>query len=245
MGKLHELLAVEADLKGEAQRVTSQVKNVLSAGANKLTGMIRTYEPLEEGGEEMPPEIQLLATTVPDQLAEFHDAFGRYVDAVVQKELTNTAACADLMVDGKVLLSGMSATALLNLEARLAEVREIYRQIPTNDPAVKWNWDESNGYWVAYPPEKYRTRKVMRSHVLYEATPEHPAQVQGYTEDERAGKWNTTLQSGMITAIQKKEYLARIDELVRAVRKARQRANEQEAVDRKVYFILQKYIDGE
>lgn len=242
MGKLHELLAVEPDLKAGAQKALSQTKVVFSSG-EKLAGQIRTYVPLEEEGESFPDERKELTSTVKAEWGTFREAFGRYVDAVAQKEVTNQSTVADVVVDGRILLKNLPATALLNLEARLGEVLELYRLAPTNDPAERWTWDDQNGYWVSDPRTTFRTQKKMRAQVLYEATKEHPAQVQTYTDDIRVGTWTTVIRSGMLSPVSKKIALDRIEALIRAVKEARQRANDIEAEKTKVADVLFDYIE--
>lgn len=227
MGKLHEVLAVEQDLKGQAQRAMSQVKGTFGS-PERFLGQVRVYEALEEGGDQFPREEKELATTVDEQLGVLRDVFGRYLDATIQKEVTNQITHADVVIGGTILFPDLPATALLNLEARLAEIRDVFRAIPTNDPTEKWYWDEDGECWKSATKIQYRTAKRMGSYVAYEATPEHPAQVEVYNEDVRVGTWATTVKSGMIHSSQKRLYLERIEALMLAVKQARQRANDVE-----------------
>lgn len=245
MGKLHELLAVEGDLKAEAQRDMNRLKGLFTEGQVRFIGQIRAYEPLEVGGEEFEDEITNLATTVDAELTSVKRAFSAWADAAVQKEVTNQGTNADIAVDGEPLLEGLPATALLNLEGKLAELRQVYAAIPTNDPTERWTFDRQLGCYVSQERKTYRTKKVPRAHVLYEATPEHPAQVEAFTEDVRVGTWTTVIQSGMLTPAEKQKRLKRIDALIRAVRKARQRANDIDVMDVHVADKLFAYIDGE
>ena len=57
MGKLHELLAVEPDLKAAATRTVNEVIALFKEGADRLVGQIRVYHPLEEGGDVFADEI--------------------------------------------------------------------------------------------------------------------------------------------------------------------------------------------
>ena len=45
MGKLHELLAVEADLKAKAQSAIARIKHLFGEGQGRLVGQSRTYSP--------------------------------------------------------------------------------------------------------------------------------------------------------------------------------------------------------
>lgn len=244
MGKLHELLAVEPDLKAEAQRVISQLKSLFTEGKGRLVGQIRTYQPLTEGEEVFEPEITELATSVGEELSRTRPSLSAWIDAALQKETTNQRSKADLVVEGKVIFKDLPAPALLNLESKLAEIRQVYASIPTNDPAERWKVDEQSGAFVSESRVTYRTRKVQKAHVLYEATKEHPAQVQPYSEDVRAGTWTAVLQSGMLTPKDKRERLERVDELIKAVKQARMRANDIEVESIHLGDKLFNYING-
>ena len=242
MTKLHELIAVEPDLKSQATSQIADALNVFSNGTGKLVGQVRRYSPLEEYGEQFSDEVTELATTVGDELGRVQDAFGRWIDVAVQKEQTNGATTADVVVDGQVVLKGLSAPALLNLEGKLTSLRQLYSQIPTNDLAERWEYDEQTGVYVSNPRDTYRTQKVIKSLVLHPPTPEHPAQVQAYNEDIRVGTWTTQKRSGMMSPTDKRMILSRLDVLIRAVKSARQRANEVEANTAKVAQVIFDFI---
>lgn len=243
MGKLHELLAVEPDLKGEAERAVSKTKGLFTEGKGKFAGQVRTYAPLEEGEEGFEDEFTTLAATANGVLETLFGSFGRWMDAAVQKEATNCKARADVVVDGRVLFTDMPATALLNLEAKLLQLRAVYGSIPTNDPSEQWTWDGQNGYYTSKPRATYKTKKVPHAFVSYEATPEHPAQVETYSEDKRVGTWTTVIHSGMLAPTDKQERVARLDQLIRAVKEARQRANAAEVVDISVAETMFMFIN--
>jgi hypothetical protein len=242
MGKLHELLAVEGDLKSAAQRALKDVSALFQAG---LLGITRRYTPLRDGDMRLPDERTELATTVPIQLDLLSRHMGRWIDIAYQKEVTNTETMADVIVDGTLLLGAVPAPALLNLESKLAEVRKVYAAMPVNDAAERWQFHDGQGCWVSEPRITYRTQKVRKSFVAYEATKEHAAQVQVYTEDDRVGTWETTIFSGAVTAVQKQAYLDRIDALQRAVKQARQRANNIDAMKGGIAESVFKFINGE
>lgn len=244
MRKLHELLAVEPDLKSEAQRLASKVKALFTEGKGRLVGQIRTYRPLEEGGEDFADEITELATSVDGELAEWQRAFSNWLDAAMQKEITNQDTGADVVVDGVTLWENLPATALLNLEAKLVEIRQVFNQIPTNDPTESWSWDANLGCFVSRQRTTYKGKKILRNHVKAEATKEHPAQVEVYTEDVRIGTWTTIIHSGMLTPVEKQNRLKRVDALIRAVKQARHRANAIDVVDAHLGRKLFTYIYG-
>jgi len=245
MGKLHELLAVEGDLKSKAQHALAEAKGLFSSGAGKFVGQIRRYHPMDDGGERLPDESTRLATGVESELEDMIPAVSAWFDASVQKEVTNQSTSADLVVNGVTIAKGLPATALLNLEGKLAELKAVYMAVPITDPSEKWSKDPNLGFYVSDTRETRRTKKVTKPVVLYEATKEHPAQVQAIQEDVPVGTWLTTIHSGQISALDKAKMLNRVDELLIAVKSARQRANDIEVKDVHVGNAIFQYIHAE
>jgi hypothetical protein len=112
------------------------------------------------------------------------------------------------------------------------------------DPAKGFKQDEHRepGIYKARETSKTRTKKTVRPMVLYEATKEHPAQVKEVTEDLPVGTILEQEWSSLITPATKADLLDRCDILVRAVRRARARANELE-IDVKANKIGKKLLD--
>jgi hypothetical protein len=244
MGKLHELIAVEPELKQKALKTAGEVGAMFEKGSALFTGQVRTYKSADDGGDKLPDETKNLSANVQEQLAKVQKEFGRWIDAVVSKEVSNTLTSADVVLDGNELFSKLPAPALLNLEAKLETLRGVYAAIPTNDLTEAWKLDPSQGVWVSDPAVTNRSKKVQKPLVLYPATPEHPAQTQLITEDVREGSWTTVKTSGMLSPTEKSDMLSRLDDLLMAVKKARQRANEVVAVDVKVAETIFNYIHG-
>jgi hypothetical protein len=244
MGKLHELLAVESDLKTSAARATKAVSDLFGNAAQRFVGQVRRYRPLTEEGTRLPDERQALSATVKEELDRFASEYGRWIDAAFQKEQTNMNTSADIVIDDTVVISGLCTPALLNLESRLSEIRRVFAGIPINDAAETWNFDEQQGCYVSETRKTLRTKKVPRAFEAAAATKEHPAQVHVFQEDVPVGEWETTIFSGAISPTEKRTYLDKIDALIRAVKAAKQRANAVEASREKIANILFGYING-
>lgn len=235
MAKLHELLAVEGDLEGTYKKILEETTTTFAKKPGLFFGFSKELEMFADsaGGLETPNEYQELTDTVHSKLEYTASSVKRYFDAVLQKEMTNQTARADLVVDGKVIADLLPATFLLGLETKLKALRKVYEAIPTLAPGKKWVPDPTKGehvYLTDRPDEKFKTAKTFKHKVLYEATDKHPAQIEKWEETENVGKYVTTTWSGMLTSAEKSEMIGRLDKLLRAVKKARQRANTAEVV---------------
>lgn len=247
MSKLHEVLAVEADLEGKAKVVIAEAAKVFAKSPGLFNGSVKTYKPFVEDGIEYPSEHQSMATTVPAKLEYVGESIAAWFDVLAQKEATNQIAVADLEVDGKVLAEKVPATLLLGLESRLKAIRAMYVEIPTLLMSTEWQKSpaKGEGVWEAvHPEETFKTAKTMKSMVLYEATDKHPAQIDKWDETINVGKYTKRVWTGMVTPAEKADMLERIDKLIRAVKVARQRANSVEVVKINIGKKIIDFING-
>lgn len=247
MSKLHELLAVESDLEGQARNILIETKKVFSEKPALFTGGVRTYKPFVDDGIAYPEEHQALTTTVGDKLEYSAKTIEKYYDALLQKEATNQVAKSDIVIDGVTIGSNLPATFLLGLESRLKQLREVYAAIPTLAMGTEWKEanDKGEGVWaIVHPEESMKTQKTTKSKVLYEATEHHPAQIDKWEETENVGKYTKFVWSGMVTPARKSHLLSNIDKLIGAVKKARQRANSVEVEKVNLGKTLMDYINS-
>ena len=234
MAQLHELLAVEGDLKGEKDKIKEEALNTFEKKSTHFSGGLRTLEMFDDARKEEESggtERQEIVTTVPDKLKYMSGSFIRFWDAKLQKELANQEAKADVTVDGKEFMKSVPVTFLLSMEEELKQLRKVYDKIPTLQPGIEWKKDSQKGehYWkTAYPIVKHKTEKTIEYKIIVPATKEHPAQVKEWAEDKPVGKYSTENWSGMLSPAEKSVMLGKIDTILRAVKKARQRANNQE-----------------
>lgn len=247
-GKLHELLAVEPDLEGVYKKLLDEARVTFEKRADHFIGSVKRLELLEDVKDQptQEPEHKAMVTTVPDKLDYVGKAIARYIDAVYQKERTNQTTGGEINL-GNITATAIPATFLLGLETKLKHIRAIYEAIPTLQPGIVWVKDEQLGrgiYKTQYPEVKFKTKKTFMHKVLVDATKEHPAQIEKWEEQVPVGKYITETQSGMLTPAEKSEMLGRIDNLLREVKKARQRANNVDADTQTIGEQIVKYING-
>lgn len=244
--KLHALLAVEGDLKSQADRTMKETVATFKNKSDHFASKHSTYKPLIEGGMIFPPENKEMVTTVEEKILHTQKIITRALDATVQKEATNTEAFADLIIEDEVIAEKVPATALLHLEGKLKSIREVYLAIPTLPPGRAWTPDESagKGIYQAEPDKRVRTEKKQWTEVVVPPTKEHPAQTRDRVKDEIIGEWTTIVRAGMWSPNRKSEALTRIDKLLSATKKARQRANDVEVRKVNIGNAMFKYING-
>lgn len=247
MAELHELLAVETSLQKVASKLSKESINTLSKNS-LFTGMVRDLNMFDANQENLNThEEQQLTTTVDENLDYILPHIAAFWDAVLQKDMTNLGAVADLEIDGKVLATNVPATFLLGLEAKLSEFRKVLESIPTLAPGIKWEEDpdtKKGAFKTAIPEITFKTEKRMDYRIVVEPTEYHPADVREVSTVPSVGKYTTIRWSGMITPADKAERLTRLDRLLRAVKQARVRANKAKVVKGNIASTLFDYING-
>lgn len=222
--KLNQALAIE---KGEKSRGYAAISD-LHKKAQKpelFTGFAKTYRKLDEDGEDFPPQGQLVQMNAEDVLRQATEAMTGFFDIEATKDWTNTVARADVVVDDIVLISNAPPTFLLFLEKQLSDLRTFVGKLPVLDSAESWTLDGNSNLYKTKTISTHKTKKTPKVIVKYAATTEHPAQTELIYMDEVVGYWDTIKQSGAIPAPRKRELLDRIDTLTKAVKTAREEAN--------------------
>jgi hypothetical protein len=243
MSHLSQVIAIEKDTKDRAAAHLAVARTIF--GSSKVfSGLSRSYTPREDDGETLPPESTRVQTTVTKTIKEANEALVALFDVVATKDAANCIAKADVIVDGTVLLKDVAATTILFLEKQLAELLNFVKSIPTLDAAEEWRYDAAQDCWATPPVETVRSKKVMKTHVAYEATDKHPAQVQVYNEDLAVGKWRTVKHSGAMPAADHNAIIARIEKVQRAVKFAREEANRQEVTQQHIGSKVLQYVFG-
>ena len=246
MGQLHEILAVESSLGKASDKLLQESKKTLDK-ENLFTGMVRKLEMFDAEKSNLNTQDEMnLESTVDENLDYLIEPVSSYWDAVLQKDLTNQVATGDVVVDGITIASNVPATFLLGLESKLGELRKVYERIHTLPPGYKWDSDTNfakPGVYVTKETDTFKTEKIIDFVTVAEATEHHPAQVRDVAKTVNVGKYDTTRWSGLLTPLDKAMRLKRIDKLIHAVKKARQRANKAEIVSANIGNELFNYIN--
>lgn len=227
MPKLNQIIAVVSGKKSRGQKELTEVYKKLQK-PTLFEGISRAYQPLDEEGETQPPEKKNVQYRVKGAIEEVRQSVVDLLDATATQDFANCDAKSDVIVDGATVLENIPVTALLFLEKQLNDMQTFAGQLPTLDPAESWHWDENADCYASEPAISNRTKKIPRSHVLYEATKEHPAQTEMYHEDVKVGEWRTIKYSSAVPAQERNEILSRIRKLTEAIKFAREQANQME-----------------
>jgi len=233
MTRLNQIIAVEKGIKQRVFEKLTELHHVL-AKPTLLSGLTRTYQPKDENGDVQPSETTKVQVKGSRVLVEVQAIMTELFDVTATKDMANCAAKGDVKIGETVLLGQVPATYLLFLEKQLVDIHTFVEKLPILDPADEWKFDEASDSFVTAPVETLRTRKVPRNHVKAEATAHHPAQVEVYNEDVVVGTWRAVKSSGALPALRVREMLERVETLQKAVKFAREEANNLEVVEQYV-----------
>ncbi len=225
MPKLNQVNAILSARKGEAEKAVNEIGKLLQK-EQLFSGRERTYRPLDEvNGQRLPPESQKVQQRADQLLVQAGEKWAELWNLVLTQDTGNQSARADIVVDGRTIMTAVPVTTLLFLDKQLAEVEALVGKMPTPDPAEDWAHDANSGLLKSPVSESLRTTKEPTVIVKYDATDKHPAQTETYMKDVPAGYWRQVLYSGSIQADRKNAILARVKKLHDAVKLAREQAN--------------------
>ena len=225
MVKLHQILPVEKDAKAQAVAALTKAHHLLEKHPQQ-SGIQRTYRAKDDGGDHLPPESTRVQVRAGAVIAEVVTVMARAFDVVATKETANRTASADLVVGDDVLLPDIPVAVLLYLEKQLVGLYKFVRSLPVLDPSEQWVYDQTTDTWATEPYETTRSKKIPRSFEKAPATEHHAAQVEMYFEDVIVGTWTTIKRSGALPAARIKVLIERVETLQRAVKMAREAAND-------------------
>lgn len=246
MAKLHQILAVESGIRNQSQEDLTKAHHGLQK-EDMLSGLFREYEPANEGGEKFNPERKILQVRVPDVIKRTVEVMERTFDVIATRDYANCHAKADIVLeDGSTLLKDVPATYLLWLEKRLDDMHTFVAKLPILPADTEWRFDrDQNCFRNAHEIKTHKTEKIEDYQIVVPATEKHPAQVVKVTKDVTVGHWTTHKFSGAVPAATHKAMKDRIEALQKAVKFAREKANEVEAKDQKVGMQILKHVFGE
>lgn len=233
MPKLNQIIAIQSGRKSQAKEALTQAYHQLQK-VDLLNGIARTYKPKDETGEPQPPESKLVQVKVGEVVQRVSRELTELFDIVATQDFANCLAKADIKVNGKTLVANVPVTLLLFLEKQLVDLHTFVEKLPVLDPGERWVFDPTQDCYASLPFQTTRTKKIPKSHIKYEATKEHPAQVEMYFEDITIGTWTTVKFSGAIPAHEKNRLLERVRILSDAVKEAREEANGVEVEKKKL-----------
>lgn len=239
--KLHQLLAIESDVKKSAYADLTKNHHLIQKPAS-VTGETAIYTPKDENGERLPPQSRLVQNRVEECLVEVAAKQIPHWDLEYQKDLANQMAKAQLVLPNGTVISDVPVTMLLFLEKQLVDLVTYFSKLPVLDPDKVWERDEARDLWVSPAFETAKTAKVQKPVVLYPATEQHPAQTQLLVTDEIVGTWTKQALSGAIPERRRKQLVARAEILLQTVKKAREEANSVQVTEYKVAHNIWDYL---
>lgn len=229
MTKLNQIIAIEKGIKSRTYAEIGELHKI-NQKSELFNGFNKQYQKKDEAGEDLPPERKKVQYNTDDILKRLQKLGGELYEVTARKDWTNMRATADVMVGEDVILQNVPVTYLLFLEKQITDLRTFIDNLPILDEAERWSKDSSSGLFKSDTVTTHRTKKIQKGIVLYDATDKHPAQTQLITEDIIAGHWVQEKHSGAMAAPEKQRLTERVDQLLLAVKEAREEANNIEEI---------------
>ena len=243
MPRLNQIVAVEKGTKTRAQRDLTDTHHALQKQV-LLSGISRSYTPDAEDGEQFPSETSRVQVRTKELIKRTEQVLAELFDITATKDEANCSARADVVVDGKVLLKQVPVTTLLFMEKQLVDLHTFVKKLPVLDPAESWKFDPSQDCYATEPSFSAKTRKTPRAFVKAPATDKHPAQVDTYTEEVKIGQWKVVKYSGALPQKEVNDILEKVERLQKAVKFAREEANNTEVTTKSIAKELFGFVFG-
>jgi hypothetical protein len=242
MPKLNQINALVTGRKSDVEKGVTEIYKILQK-PELFTGREGVYRPDDEvNGEKLPREHQKVQHTVAQLLVTAKEKWCELWDLTATQDHANQQARANIEVDGKVVLADVPVTTLLFLEKQINDVETMIGKVPTPDQSEDWQYDSNAGLLRSEVSKSARTKKEPAHYVKYEATKDHPAQVEYFMRDVKVGTWDKTAFSGAMPTDTKNAILARLKKLKDAVKLARESANMLDAKPQKIGAAVFEYI---
>ncbi len=238
--KLHELLAVKDNVTLQAAKLIKDLTGTFKGKKHLFEEKRKVFKSNEEGVPDKVEEQSDIQTSVTQEIHWLKGHLAKSLDVSYQVDLCNMDARADVVLeDGTILLKAVPATMLLHLERhRIPEWRDLVLSIATLDPAKGFRPDSDRGpgYFRARDVEKVREKKDREVIRLAPATKEHAEQAVLVDVQKPVGTILEQEWSALLTPAKKSEVMEQIEDLFRAVAKARAKANEHsiDTADKKI-----------
>jgi hypothetical protein len=239
--RLNQVIAIEKEVKSRNQQTITNIYKSFQK-PDLFNGFTKKYRPLDDEGEKFADENKKVVCNVENLLNSVIESMTESFDFTLTKDTGNTNAFADIIVDGKTIAHNVPSTFIIFLEKQLIDIRTMINSIPTLDINEDWKSDVNSNLYKTDSIETHRTKKVPKVLVKYEATDKHPAQTEVYNEDVIIGYWNTEKLSGAMSIPGKEAILKRLEKLIKAVKIAREKANNTDVVKQEIGDAIFSYI---
>src|SRR5689334_20705797 len=133
MPKLNQIIAVSAGKKSQAQKAITEAYQSLQKPA-LLDGISRTYKPKDDEGEQLPAEKKQVQLRVKDATRAVTATLTELFDIVATQDDANCRAKANVVVDGRTIVSDVPVTTLLFIEKQLVDIHTFVEKLPALDP---------------------------------------------------------------------------------------------------------------
>src|SRR5262249_3272173 len=159
-------IALLSGKKTQAKETLTEVQQQ-SKKPELLTGLVRTYQPRDDGGEPQPDERKAVQVKVKDLIDRVKRGLTDVFDVVAAKDWASSQPKAEGLGDGRRVLEGVPVTHLLFLEKQLVDLRTFVEALPTLDAAEEWEYKPEFDSYVSKASRTNRTKKVPKNHVKY------------------------------------------------------------------------------
>lgn len=245
MKYLSQVVGAEKNVRKTTDRKLTAAYHALQK-PDMMVGVERIYQPIVDGGQQLPQEGNTVQATVKEMIEATRAALIALFDVTAARDFTNgpggEGAVGDVLVDGEILVAAAPVPYLIWLDKQLEYLGAFVAKMPTLSPETTWTLDDPRGVYRSLPVQTLRMEQQPRALIVVPATDKFPAQATTYQDAVAVGTWTVTKLSGAIHVEDRSRIADRIQDLRIAVAEAREDANRTEAQKPRVGEAILDYI---
>jgi hypothetical protein len=245
--RLSQIIAVTGGLGSRANASFSEAEKLFNR-ADLFNGLRRTFEAAEVDGAEtvaQPDEVKIVQQNAPVVLDSALSDVAEWFDVCLTRDVGNTVAKANVMVDGQVIVEDAPVPFLLFLADQLGHIRKLLSAIPTLSSDKEWAENPTTGVWESEVTFTNSYVTVKEPLQLHPGNDRHAPQVSVIDKQNYQGKKLTQHQSSAIPEVRKAVLLRRVALLHDAVKQAIQEANATKVEQKKIGHDLFAWLTAE
>lgn len=240
---LGQIVAIDTSTKTQVQGEFDQLYHNFKK-ADLFRGMNKVHEPFD-GFLPQPATQQLVQANAHEMLLRIEKILTRKIDVEATKNLADTTAKADVVLDGRALLANVPITTLLFLKNEISNFLTVFKSIPVQSLSERWEPTTATGMYRTPEEIVPSTAKISEHRIIVPPTDKFPAQTQLVSEDRQSGTYKTVKFTAALPVNQRDALVERTGALLDAIKQAIVVANHEPVTDVEAGATIFNYLlDG-
>lgn len=227
--RLSQAVALTVARSGAATKDSTVYYHILQK-ADSFAGHTKKFKPTKLDSNNQPIDPQpdqqkVVQCKVATLLSDLVSVLSGHFDAAATRDIGNTLAKANVVINGTTVMKDVPVPYLLFLESELTNLHTQAQNIPTLSLDKSWTFDQQSGFWKSETVVTNREKKEPQIIKVFEPTEHQEGKFAAVEQSVVTGQWEHVDLSGAIPQTEKQAIIDRIRTVREAVVSAREEAN--------------------